>query len=379
MIAEHYLGKLGDRVERTAHAASLQEMRAQLETQPVDIVFLDLTLPDSPMEQTLAKIDALTARYGSKFVVMSSLGGDDIASMAIRRGALAFLPKQEINENALRAILDEVQPTLTAGASHRAVISSAAQEEDQEELPVDAHKGQEHQTVDAGALASQIAHDALAWIANISFRASHIEADPQVQKSEELLADVASLRTSVEALTSFIHGSRALVHGELAALSPSNAASEPMELGPWLRAFTARWKKTQREKRMVFDIEVSSSVLLDGAPSARPLAQGLSALLQNISVHAARLDGPLTITLREEATADARVSIVMTDDGGPWQVADAERLGRPLEKGDHNPPRAGLGLFNARRDIESLGGGLSFFEREDSAGAYGIRLSLPRG
>jgi DNA-binding NarL/FixJ family response regulator len=379
MIAEHYLGKLGDRVERTAHAGSLQEMRAQLETESVDIVFLDLTLPDSPMEQTLAKIDALTTRYGSKFVVMSSLGGDDIASMAIRRGALAFLPKQEINENALRAILDEVQPTLAAEASQRAEITSAAEKEGQEEWPSDAHEDQEHPTVDAGALASQIAHDALAWIANISFRASHIEADPQVQKSEELLADVASLRTSVEALTSFVHGSRALVHGELAAASPSSAAPEPIELGPWLRAFTARWKKTQREKRMVFDIDVSSSVILDGAPTARPLAQALSALLQNISVHADRPDGPLSVILREEATADSRVTVVMTDDGGPWQVADGERLGRPLEKGDHNPPRAGLGLFNARRDIESLGGALSFFEREDSAYAYGMRLSLPRG
>ena len=108
------------------------------------------------------------------------------------------------------------------------------------------------------------------------------------------------------------------------------------------------------------------------------LGNCLAALFENARIHAHRQDGTVTVSLREESSKEPNVVIHITDDGGPWHLADPSLLGTPLGTGASNAPSAGLGLFNARRNVESLGGALTFFEREDAPGAHGIRLVLPR-
>ena len=63
MIAEHYLGKLSDRVEAVTVVESVKGMRAALDSGGIDIVLLDLTLPDSSLEKTLGALDALRQEY----------------------------------------------------------------------------------------------------------------------------------------------------------------------------------------------------------------------------------------------------------------------------------------------------------------------------
>ena len=391
MIAEHYLAKLKDRIRGIKVAESLTGMRAALDTglsgtDSFDVVLLDLTLPDSPMEQTLQGLPQLTGQYSPKFVVMSSLGNEEVARRALEGGAAAFLAKQDIKADNLRRILDELHPVQgDAVLGDAAEPNQASPKEHSAPLavapdhaaPVD---GPDLEELDGKDLASKIAHDALSWVANVAFRASHIASDPAAQASKALMDDVASLRTSADALQSFISGARSLVNGELAiheGTGPSPSALETIELGPWLQHFAARWKKTTRNKRLAISTEAVSRVQVRGSSAPRRLAQCLSALLENADAHGQDQSGEVSVSIREEPIAGANASLTIIDDGGPWQVADPSLLGTPLGTGTPNAPSAGLGLFNARRGVESMGGALTFFERSDAPGAFGIRLVLP--
>ncbi len=394
MIAEHYLRKLSDRVQRTTVAENLKGMRAALDAaqsggaESFDVVLLDLTLPDSPMEETLGALAALTMQYDAKFVVMSSLGTDDIARRALDGGAGAFLAKQDISADRLREILDEVHPMqVVASEPTQAAGSPAGSPAESPTTSVPDVRGTEAnaplagqapEPLDGPALASKIAHDALGWVANITFRASHLAADPAVQSSDSLMDDVASLRTSADALSSFISGARTLVNGEFAFGAEADPTTEAIDLPAWLPDTAARWKKTSRDKRLVLNVDATSTIQVRGSSAARRLSQCLSTLFQNAQSHALRGDGPIHVSLREEPSTGPNAVVTITDDGGPWKVADGSLLGTPLGTGEKGAPSAGLGLFNARRSVEAMGGALTFFERSDAPGAYGVRLVLPR-
>lgn len=375
MIAEHYLGKLSDRVEAVTVVESVKGMRAALDSGGIDIVLLDLTLPDSSLEKTLGALDALRQEYGPKFVAMSSLGDEEIAQRALNGGATAFLPKNAMGSEALSDVLDQVHPVVLMDAPSDTRTSREQTPANQKPVAVDAAP------LDAAALGSKIAHDALGWVANVSFRATHLAADPAVQGSAALMKDVSSLRTSADALSSFISGSLKLLKNELVGqdrIEEAETAPELIELKHWLPDFVARWKKSSRDKQLTVRADALSDVQVRGPLGGRALSQCLTAFLQNVRDHGNCEDGPVLVTIAEEPASGRFATLIITDEGGPWSLSDARLLGTPLGTGEQNAPSAGLGLFNARRTIESLGGALTFFERPDSPGAYGLRLVLPK-
>lgn len=81
------------------HVQRLGEAIAHCEHHPVDVVMLDLTLPDS---YGLASLDTLLDQApGLPIVVLTNTNDDDLAVEAVRRGAQDYLVKRQVNQELL--------------------------------------------------------------------------------------------------------------------------------------------------------------------------------------------------------------------------------------------------------------------------------------
>jgi PAS domain S-box-containing protein len=79
-----------------------------LSARSLDVVLLDLSLPDSSGLETLAKAQSNAQQVA--IVVLSGLNDEDLAVEAVRKGAQDYLVKGQIDENLLpRAILYAIE------------------------------------------------------------------------------------------------------------------------------------------------------------------------------------------------------------------------------------------------------------------------------
>jgi two-component system, cell cycle sensor histidine kinase and response regulator CckA len=81
------------------HKKRLQEAIIHLETDRVDVILLDLTLPDS---QGLESLDALIRQFPNlPIVVLTNTNNDELAVEAVRHGAQDYLFKRLVNQDNL--------------------------------------------------------------------------------------------------------------------------------------------------------------------------------------------------------------------------------------------------------------------------------------
>lgn len=98
LLQEILKGSLLHQAELT-HVNRLEEGIAHCEQHPVDIILLDLTLPDS---YGLASLDKLLGKApGVPIVVLTNTNDDDLAVEAVRRGAQDYLVKRQVNQDLL--------------------------------------------------------------------------------------------------------------------------------------------------------------------------------------------------------------------------------------------------------------------------------------
>lgn len=84
---------------KLTHVNRLEEGIAYCGQHPVDIILLDLTLPDS---YGLASLDTLLGKVpGVPIVVLTNTNDDDLAVQAVRRGAQDYLVKRQVNQDLL--------------------------------------------------------------------------------------------------------------------------------------------------------------------------------------------------------------------------------------------------------------------------------------
>ncbi len=98
LLQETLKGSLLHRAQLTAVTRLLEGINYCL-THPVDVVMLDLTLPDS---YGLASLDALQAQVPAvPVVVLTNTNDDALAIEAVRRGAQDYLVKRHVNQDVL--------------------------------------------------------------------------------------------------------------------------------------------------------------------------------------------------------------------------------------------------------------------------------------
>lgn len=128
-LQEILKGSLLHQAELT-HVNRLEAGIVHCEQHPVDIILLDLTLPDS---YGLASLDTLSGKApGIPIVVLTNTNDDDLAVEAVRRGAQDYLVKRQVNQDLLvrslryaierqqgEAALREANETLEQRVQHR--------------------------------------------------------------------------------------------------------------------------------------------------------------------------------------------------------------------------------------------------------------------
>jgi signal transduction histidine kinase len=118
LLQEILKGRLHQRFV-LVHVKRLAEAIAHLHTYPVDIVLLDLTLPDST---GLASLDTLICAMPSlPIVVLTNTNDEDLAVEAVRRGAQDYLIKRQVNQELLvRSLRYAIERKQTAEALREA-------------------------------------------------------------------------------------------------------------------------------------------------------------------------------------------------------------------------------------------------------------------
>jgi DNA-binding NarL/FixJ family response regulator len=97
---------------------SLLDASARLDEESVDVVLLDLGLPDA---QRLSALDAVWMRApGLPIVVVTGHDDDDLGLEAVQHGAQEFLVKGDLNERMLvRSLVHAVERRRFEEVSHR--------------------------------------------------------------------------------------------------------------------------------------------------------------------------------------------------------------------------------------------------------------------
>lgn len=342
-ILRAHVQRLGGDDAEVAHAGRLGEGLRLLEQGPVDLVLLDLTLPDSSPETTLANIGRFTAG-GAAVLVLSALDDADTAAAARAAGAVDFMDKGAVSPERLRAALEKARAGGSTPSSTQAAPAAA---------PTPAVDSPER-------LASQLVHDARSWLTNHSFRLAALRRSG----SPEVVAQLQGLEDTAQALGELLEGGRALVKD-----ATSSADCAPVDLGAW---FAGRSQRAAEDGRGPLSAAGPGDAGVQVLASEAGLEVVFDALFRNAREAAGGAD--VAVELRVLGATGAGVDLEFSDDGGSWSVEDPERLADPFRKGERGSVRAGLGLYRARRWMERMGGGLELVPRADVEGAVAVRL-----
>lgn len=343
-IARRHLGKLTDLVSSVETAEDLAGALGALEGAgpAFGVVLLDLTLPDSPLEATVEGLGRLAALGGAPVIAMSSLDTEDVRRRVRDAGAAGFLSKLRLGPSGMREAI--------AGA-----LGSAPPEPSDPGQPWAPTRPSD--AFDPVAIASRLAHDAGSWLTNATFRLAAIRTEAEAAGADATLQHVAAIDASISALGDAIRGSRTLVLDEITAMDPT-ATSLAETLPSLVRSGPVGGAMGEVHGQ-------GEPVLAD----AGALATLSTIVLDNASRARAGKRCTVRFDLEEH-------NLVITDDGGPWEVSSPEGLGTCGYRGRADSPQPGLGLFRARRLMERMGGRLTIEPRFDAPGAYALRLAF---
>lgn len=366
MIAERYLARIADDVEVVDSAADLAGARAALATAspPVDLVLLDLTLPDSPLDDTLRLLATLVDEWTARIVATSSLDAPNVVDAVTRSGAAGFLAKDKMSAESLREALgaaDGAVPAASSPAPPPARSKAPSRATTSAAPTLDEETRALHRSV-----ASRLNHDANSWITSGAFRVAAIRGLVDRTTLAVIGSHLDAIEESLHALAATGRAARSTFLDESAELDVETGDAIAL-LGDEVED----WRQGTKATRVQVTLEGST-----GPVRLAPQALGwiVSSLLDNADAHgtSASAGDPIHVVLR----GDGDRHVEVTDDGGPWQVDAPERLGEAGAVGTRGTPHPGMGLFRARRLMERVGGTLEVEPRDDVDGAYRVVLTF---
>jgi signal transduction histidine kinase len=305
----------------------------------VDVVLLDLNLPDSTGLKTLDQVHASSPRV--PIVVLTGLNDEEAAVTALRHGAQDYLIKGQIDNSTLGRVI-------------RYAIGRKQVEEELLRSQEQLRRVQKMEAV--GRLAGGIAHDFNNMLTSILGFARFV--DTQIAEDHPARADISQILYAAKRAASLTR--------QLLALGPHAATRlTTFDINRIVRATHGLLRRTLNE-----NIEIVT-VLGENMQSIRADASQVEQVLMNLSLNArdAMPDGG-TLTIRtervmlDEAARKSRpglhpgphVLLVVTDTGCGMSDDVRDRAFEPFFTTKDRDKGSGLGLATAYGVVTQFGG-----------------------
>jgi signal transduction histidine kinase len=342
-------------------AQNLSDGVAHLRRHPVDIVLLDLGLPESTGLDTLQRLFS----HGSKvptLVVLSGLTDEEIAVQALQSGAQDYLVKGQVDSSLLvRAI--------------RYAIGRSQAEEALRQAHAEAQVAKERAEIANQAKSTFLAnmsHDLRTPLNGILGFAQILQWDRSLSDRQQL--GITAIRQSGEHLLTLINDILDVAKIEAGRLE---IVANEFHLTKFLHVIAdiIRVKAEQKPQlRFVCDFapDLPEAICAD----ERRLRQVLLNLLDN----AVKFTAQGEVTLRVRFTPPTRLRMEVEDTGVAMNEQQLARLFRPFEQVGDVQQRSGgtgLGLVISRQFVRLMGGDVHVKSSPGAGNLFWFEIDVP--
>jgi signal transduction histidine kinase len=312
------------------HTERLSEGLSVVEEDPVDLLLLDLGLPESTGLDTVDRV--LDADPGVPIIVLTGLADRDTSVEAIARGVQDYLPKDDLDSDRLI----------------RSLRYALERHEQEQRL--------QRQTEQMEFFNRILRHDMLNGMNVIQARGELLAADLEGEQaafaeticewSDDIIDLTEKIRAILETLT-----------------AESDPELHAVDLAPMAESAATR----ARSLGASVDVSVPEGLSVRAGPL-------LEDVLSNLTTNAAEHGGEdVSVTLTAEAVGN-RVDVTVADDGTGLSATDAEWIFDRGEKGSASGG-SGFGLYFVASMVEAYGGSVEA-DTSDAGGAEFV-LDLP--
>lgn len=342
-------------------ADRLAQGLARLAVPGVDVVLLDLSLPDSCGLETFTRARAQAPQI--PIVVLSGSGDESLAIQAVHAGAQDYLVKGQVDQNLLARAL-------------RYAVERGRVEQERADLLAreQAARAEAEAAVYArDELLAFVAHDLknpLATIEGYSQLLSQRIARLGLPESERLVADLRKIEAAAKQMTTLID--ELLDFNRLQAGLPLDLDRYPTDLVPLVRHLVA--EKQQAALHHRFTLEVAAPALV-GLWDADRLERVLANLLAN-AVKYSPAGGKITVVVKEEGHW---AIVAVHDEGIGIPAADLPHIFERFHRASNVPGQVegtGIGLASAYQIVAQHGGAITVTSTEGAGSIFTVRLPL---
>jgi signal transduction histidine kinase len=334
---------------------------AFLREHPIDVVLLDLGLPESTGLPTLQRLLAQAARVPT-LVVLSGLTDEDIAVQALQSGAQDYLVKGQVDSPLLvRAI--------------RYAIGRSQAEEALRQAHAEAQAAKERAEVAnqaKSAFLANMSHDLRTPLNGILGFAQILQWDRSLTERQQL--GVSAIRQSGEHLLTLINDILDVAKIEAGKLE---IVPNEFHLRKFLHTVCDIIRvKAQQKPALVFSCDFAPGLPEAVQADERRLRQVLLNLLDN----AVKFTERGQVTFRVRFTPPTRLRVEVEDTGVAMSPAQLARLFRPFEQVGDAQQRSGgtgLGLVISRQFVRLMGGEIHVDSRSGVGNLFWFELDVP--
>ena len=335
------------------HVSRLEEARERLSMGGVDVVLLDLSLPDAHGLETVTR--ALQAAGDVPIIVLTGLDDESLALRSVQAGAQDYLVKGQIETGLLTRSIRYARERMALLRSERAAREGA-------EMAVRARDDVLHVVShDLGNSLSAITITTSVLLKNIPEAESALRGG--IVNIRELAREMQRLRQDLLDVASIEAGQLSI---EL----------EVLDLAELLETLIERFQPLADQKRLQLLTHVE-----EGARSVLGDRERLLQAIGNLAGNAIKFTdagGEVGVSV----TAGTGEASIRVRDTGPGIEAESlsHIFDRFYKRTSGNPTGTGLGLAIARGIAEAHGGTLKVESRQDRGSTFWITLPLaPHG
>ena len=325
---------------RLTHSTSMDQLFASLDREPIEVLLLDLGLPDSQGMDTFHRINSRAP--GLPIVIFSGADDEELASIAVSSGAQDYLVKGRINSFVLKRAMryamerkrtDEVIRTLNRDLERRVA--------ERTEQLLRANKELE-------AFSYSVSHDLRAPLRHIDGYVDMLQRATAGILSPKAEHCLCTIRSSSIEMGRLIDDLLAFSRTSIEAMH-----EEPVELSQLVQEVVARQQLAVGDRSIAWSIAALPRVVGDPAM----LRQVFTNLIDN-AVKYSRDREHAEIEIAVCGEEDGRFVVFVRDNGAGFDMRNYDRLFgvfQRLHKAE-DFEGTGIGLASVRRIVDRHGG-----------------------